>query len=94
MVIQRPMSHLFQSDNRGDRGGEAFPVGGLTFQLLPPRPRQFVELRRAPQFAGLPLRLDPTLLLQLVQGVVQLAIADLQVVTRHMLESLAHSPPV
>src|SRR5712691_3526509 len=94
LVIQRPMSHLFQSDNRGDRGGEAFPVGGFTFQLLTTRSRQFVELRTATQLAGLPLRLDPTLLFQLVEGGIQGTIADLQFLARHLLESLAHRPPV
>src|SRR5580765_86157 len=94
LVIQRPMSHLFQSHDGGDRSGETFPVSGLTFQLLPPRPGQFVELRTATELAGLPLRLDPTFLLQLVQCGIQRSIADLQVVPRHLLESLAHSPPV
>ena len=53
-----------------------------------------VELCAAIVFAGLPLRGDPALLFELVQGGVEGAVADLQDVAGDLLQTLADGPAV
>ena len=67
-------------------------MGGLLFEGTPSVTGERVVLRAAVVFAVAPLRLDPPLLLQLVQGGVERPLAHLQDVIRHLGNALRDSP--
>src|SRR5262249_48802728 len=76
------------------RGRESPPVGGFPLELLSSRPRERVELRAPVVLGRLPLRLDPALLLELVQCGIERAVADLKHLAGHLLQALADRPAV
>src|SRR5689334_733437 len=88
------MSHLLEAYDCGDCGGEAIPVVGLDAQLLLAGARERIELRPPIVFRLSPLGGDPSLLLELVQGGVEGAVADLQRVPGDLLQALADLPAV
>src|SRR5262249_3266722 len=77
-----------------DRGGEPTPVRGLGVELPAAEPRQRVELRAAVVLGLLPLRVDPALLLELVEGGGEGALAHLKDVRRERAQAPADRPPV
>ena len=78
----------------GDGPGEPCPDLGLFLELPPPQSRERVELGAAIILRRLPLRFDPALLLELVQGRVERTVAHLQDLARDLLEPLADRPAV
>src|SRR5215217_4691516 len=94
--IQRSsvMSHLLEPDDRRDGRGETVPVVRFELELLSPGARERVELGAAVVFAWPPFGGDPPFLLELVQGGVERAVADLKRVFRDLLEPVTDVPPV
>src|SRR6185436_18027793 len=80
--------------DRGDRRGQAVPVGRLALEVPPARPRQRVVFRPSVVLADLPLGGDPAFLFELVQRRVERAVAHLQHVAGDLLEALADRPGV
>src|SRR5689334_15072155 len=77
-----------------DRGGEALPALRLLGELLPAGARQAVEARPPVVLRAAPLRPDPALLLEPVQGRVERPLVDGQHVLRELLDPLRDAPAV
>src|SRR5439155_14047709 len=80
--------------NQVDRGGKAFPIGGLFDELLATHRSQLVEFRLAVVLRGAPFRTDPSLLLQTIERRVQRALLYLQNVSRHLPDEHRDAEPV
>src|SRR5262245_64293795 len=69
-------------ENSADGPNELFPAAGLRRQLLAAQRRQPVVLRLAVVLGRAPERLDPTAILQSMEGWIQGAMLDLEHVLR------------
>src|SRR5690242_2311701 len=81
-------------EQQADRGGKALPGRQLAVQLLPAVARQTVHLRRASLVGRFPLRDDPALAFEPVQGGIERPLADRQLVIRERLYALDDRPAV
>jgi hypothetical protein len=88
------MSDLLEFDDLGDSGGEAVPVSGFAFQLAAAEASEGIKLGAAIVFAGAPFGFDPAFLLELVEGGVKGAVADLQDFAGDLFESDADGETV
>jgi hypothetical protein len=70
------------------------PIGRLSFQVTPARPREGVDLGTTLVLSDYPFSRDPALLLQLVQRGIQRTIAHLECLVRHLVEALTDGPPI
>src|SRR6185436_7770643 len=70
--------------HQGDRRGQALPLGGLLLQGAASGPGERVVLGPPIVLALTPLGLDPAVLLELVQGRIERALAHPQLVLRHL----------
>jgi hypothetical protein len=75
-----------------DGGRQALPTGELALELLAAFACQRVELGVAPVLAVLPLRLDPPLLLEPMQGRIQRALLHRQHVIGQFEHALGDAP--
>src|SRR5882757_1270372 len=87
-------SGLLESDDMGNGGGEAAPVGGLFFQMLAPESGERVKLRTAIVFCLLPLGSDPAFLFELVQSRIEGSFTDLQHVAGDGFQAETDGPAV
>src|SRR5262249_42843730 len=86
------MSGLLQPHHARDCAREALPICGFLLQLLPSQTRERVELGSPIVFGRFPLGRDPAFLLQFVQGWIEGAVADLENVSRNLLQALPDGP--
>src|SRR5215471_20347374 len=86
------MSGLLQPQHACDCAREALPIGGFLLQLLPSQARERVELGSPIVFGRLPLGRYPAFLLQFVQRWIERAVADLENVSRNLLQALPDGP--
>src|SRR5215471_21826624 len=86
------MSGLLQPHHVRDCAREALPIRGFLLQLLPSQPRERVELGSPIVFGRFPLGRDPAFLLQLVQRWIEGAVADLENISRNLLQALPDGP--
>jgi hypothetical protein len=83
---------LIEFHHARNGGREAIPVDSLFFQFVAAEPRQAVELGATIVLAWFPFCVNPTLLLQLVQGAIERSIADRQNVARDLFQALPDRP--
>src|ERR1700674_4400481 len=88
------MSGLLQLDDVGNGGGEAIPIVCFTLEVAAPQPRERIKFGAAIVLAGSPLCLNPAFLLELVQGGIERAVADLENVAGDLLEADADGEAV
>src|SRR5579864_1201257 len=93
-IAGRPYSCLFELHYARDGAGDAVPVGGLFFKVLPPEWREGIKLRATVIFTRLPLRSNPASMFELVQGGIEGTIADAQDVAGNLFQALADRPAV
>src|SRR5688572_4356719 len=77
-----------------NRAGEPRPALEFLRQLLPARRAEAVRLRLAPGLGHDPVRLEPALLFQAMQGRIQRPLRHLQHVAADELDSAGNRPPV
>jgi hypothetical protein len=80
--------------NPSDRADKGLPAFALLGQLTPAGRRQTIEARPAVVLRGSPLRSNPALILQPVQGRVERPLIGLEHVARQELQSLRDAPAV
>ena len=85
---------LLQLDDARDGAGESFPVGHFPIERAPAGTRERVELGAAAGIGDLPRGGQPALVLELVEGWIERAFADLQHVAGHLLQALGDRPAV
>jgi hypothetical protein len=77
-----------------DGVGHPGPVLALLGELPAPGPRQAVVLRLPVVVGGVPLGVDPPLLLEAVQRRVERPLVHAQHITRDLLDALRDAPPM
>src|SRR5882724_5037960 len=87
-------SRLAQSDDQRDGAGQPLPLFGLTRQRASSEARERIEFGASIVLRLSPLGRDPSLLLELVEGRVERAVAHLEDVLRDRLETLADGPAI
>src|SRR5262245_30890665 len=88
------ISHLLKTHERGDGARETVPVSGFDLELLSAGACERIELRPAIVLARPPLGADPAFLLELVEGGIEGAVADLEDVGRQLLEPQPEGPAI
>src|SRR5215467_1035620 len=86
------MSGLLQPHHARDCAREPLPICGFLLQLLPSHASERVELGSPIVFGRFPLGCDPAFLLQFVQRRIEGAVADLENVSRNLLQALPDGP--
>src|SRR5215467_2380092 len=86
------MSGLLQPHHARDCAREPLPICGFLLQLLPSHASERVELGSPIVFGRFPLGCDPAFLLQFVQRWIEGAVADLENVSRNLLQALPDGP--
>src|SRR2546430_17527272 len=74
--------------------GEPLPVGLFSLQIFAPRRRQRIKLRPAIVVRLAPLGLDPSALLEAMEGGIQRSLIHLEHFLRHLVDALGDAPPV
>src|SRR5262249_32986645 len=77
---------------RRNRAREALPFLRFALELAAPRPGQRIKFGASIILAWPPLRLDPTAVLQLVEGRIKGTIAHIQHVVGHLIQPAADRP--
>jgi hypothetical protein len=81
---------LFQFHDIGNGNREAAPVGRFFFEMLSSEPSERIEFGAPIILGGFPFGGYPALLLELVQGGIERAVADLQHISRNLFETKAN----